>query len=72
MAKDGNAGSKGIGDYKMKGRMDSPWFSGNDDSAGRKAMEGAPSVKGMDGCGKGGTRDGTSGANAAGGAGRKL
>lgn len=71
MAKDGNSGGRGIGDYKSSGKMDTPWFSGNDDSAGRKAMEGAPSVKSMDGC-KGGTRDGTSGANAAGGAGRKL
>lgn len=69
MAGDKNEGHRGVdGYYVDKGKMDSPWFSGDNDSAGRKAMHGAPRVSGMDGC-TDGIRDGTSGANDAGGAG---
>lgn len=69
MAGDKNSGHSGVGDYKVdKGKMDSPWFSGSEDSQGRNLMHRAPSVNGADAAG-GAVRDGTSGANAAGGAG---
>jgi len=68
--KDGNSGGRRVDDYIAdQGKMDSPWFSGSEDPAGRNLMHGAPSVKNMDGC-KGGVRDGTSGANDYAGAGR--
>ena len=72
MAKDSdkNDGKTRMDDYVAdKGKMDSPWFSGSEDPAGRNLMNAAPSVKNMDGC-KGAVRDGTSGANDYAGAGK--
>ena len=69
---DGNAGGRPMDDYIADtGKMDSPWFGGDsDDRQGSRLMKAAPSVKGMDGQGGKGIRDGLSGANDKGGAGR--